>query len=328
MKHGLRLTGWPLALLLLLPLAAGCSKDIDLSPSSPKTSIALILSTNEGDYWRTVKMGADEAAKEFHVSLIFNAPGDESDATGQAELVKQVLKSPVSALVLAANDYDGLAGVAEEASGMGVPVIAIDAEVNSPVITSYIGTDSYEAGRKAGQKMLELTASPSLRITLLGTHKRDRNTAQREEGVLDYLADYPLVQVADTKYLEPGEPEQALEVVRQWLDSADPPDGIIAMNTQASLLAAQALKARGLTGKVKLVTFDHSMEALGLLQEGEIQGTVIQNPYSMGYLGVKYAAIAAAGKSAPPRIDTGSTLIDLDNMFWKENQKRLFPLVK
>ena len=328
MKRWKQIAGLLLPVMLLSPLTASCSKDIDLSQASPKTSIALILSTNEGDYWRTVKMGADEAAKEFNVSLIFNAPGDESDATGQAELVRQALESPVSALVLAANDYDGLAEVAEEAAGKGLPVITIDAEVNSPVITSYIGTDSYEAGRKAGQKMLELTDSPSLRLTLLGTRKRDRNTVQREAGLLDYFTSYPLVEVVDTEYLEPGEPESAAETVRQWLAAPEPPDGIIAMNTQASLIAAQELKAKGLTGKVKLVTFDHSMEAIGLLQEGEIQGTVIQNPYSMGYLGVKYAAMAATGKTVPVRMDTGSTLIDLDNLFWKENQKRLFPLVK
>ncbi|MBC8078781.1 MAG: substrate-binding domain-containing protein [Gorillibacterium sp.] len=315
-----------LYLTLILSLTA-CSRDIDLSQESAKSNIALILSTNEGDYWKTVKMGADAAAKEFNVSLIFNAPGNETDANGQIELVRQVLDSPIRALVLAGNDYDALAEVAEEATRRGIPVITIDSEVNSPEIKSFIGTDNYEAGRKAGQKMLEFTTTPSPRIAILGTKKRDRNTVQRETGIADLFTSYPQVTVVDTKYIE-ADPKLIGRTVHNWLEDSKPIDGIIAMNTEASIGVAEELRQMGLRGTVKLVTFDHTPEALELLQEGTIQASIIQNPYSMGYLGIKYAALAAARKAVPLRMDTESTTIDLDNMFWKENQKRLFPLVK
>ncbi|MCL6458392.1 MAG: substrate-binding domain-containing protein [Gorillibacterium sp.] len=320
-------------LALILSLAAilgSCSKDINLSHTSAETNIALILSTNEGDYWKTIKMGADTAAKEFNVSLIFNAPGNETDTNGQAELVRQALESPIKALVLAANDYDALAEVANEANRQGVPVITIDSEVNSPEITSFIGTNSYEAGRKAGQKMLELITTPAPRIAILGTRKRDRNTAQREAGILDVFASHQ-VEVVDILYLDPDIKEDSnvmSSTVHGWLKDGASLDGIIAMNTHASIGAAEELRLMDLEGRVKLVTFDHTLEALELIQEGTIQASVIQNPYSMGYLGIKYAALAATRKVVPGRIDTESTVIDLDNMFWKENQKRLFPLVK
>ena len=330
MKNVLRITFNLVLILSLMATLGSCSRDIDLTPDAAEASIALILSTNEGDYWKMIKMGADAAAKEFNVSLVFNAPGNETDAKGQIELVRQALDSPkIRALVLAANDYDALAEVVEDATHQGIPVITIDSEVNSTEIKSFIGTDNYEAGRKVGQKMLELMNNPSSRFAILGTKKRDRNTIQREAGIIDLFADYPQVKLVDTKYLESeSDTDLVGSTVHSWLEDGHPINGIIAMNTEASIVAAAELKRMGLRGKVKLVTFDHTLEALELLQEGTIQATVIQNPYSMGYLGIKYAAQAAARKAVPSRIDTESTTIDLDNMFWKENQKRLFPLVK
>ena len=56
-----------------------------------------------------------------------------------------------------------------------------------------------------------------------------------------------------------------------------------------------------------------------------IQSLVVQNPFSMGYLGIKYAIDAIDGKSLPKRYNTGLKAIDKDNMYDPENQKLLFP---
>lgn len=64
------------------------------------------------------------------------------------------------------------------------------------------------------------------------------------------------------------------------------------------------------------------------LQDGTVQATVIQNPFSNGYLAVKYAVEALEGATIPERVDTGTKLIDLENMLWPENQKLLFPFVR
>jgi len=50
---------------------------------------------------------------------------------------------------------------------------------------------------------------------------------------------------------------------------------------------AQALKAKGLDKKVKLITFDPSPEVLPLFDEGTINAIIAQDPYQMGYRGVE-----------------------------------------
>ncbi|MED4605491.1 substrate-binding domain-containing protein, partial [Paenibacillus validus] len=113
------------------------------------------------------------------------------------------------------------------------------------------------------------------------------------------------------------------------VQSAEPVDGIVALHAVSSIGVAEEIERLGLQGKVKVVTFDSTLEDIEYLQEGVIQATIIQNPFSMGYLGVKYAVDLLGGsKKVPARYDTGTTVIDQNNMFWSDNQKLLFPFVK
>jgi ABC-type sugar transport system substrate-binding protein len=59
---------------------------------------------------------------------------------------------------------------------------------------------------------------------------------------------------------------------------ATPPDVIVAANDDMALGALEALKARNLLGKVKLIGFDALPEALGQIQAGNMTGTIEQLP--------------------------------------------------
>jgi ribose transport system substrate-binding protein len=104
--------------------------------------------------------------------------------------------------------------------------------------------------------------------------------------------------------------------------------GIIALDAGTSIGVAEEIEKMGLQEKIKIVAIDSPPEVLEYLQEGVISATIIQKPFSMGYLGVKYALDASEDKPVPERVDTGTKVIDRENMFWSENQKLLFPFVK
>ena len=63
-----------------------------------------------------------------------------------------------------------------------------------------------------------------------------------------------------------------------------------------------------------------------MLETGEVDALIVQNPYAMGYLGVEYAWMLLKGeKVKETHIDTTTTLITRENMYNPENQKVLFP---
>lgn len=118
--------------------------------------IDLIVKMNQGDYWNTLRSGAEAAAKEFNVKLQFLAPNYEDDISGQIELVNQSIQNRPDAVILAASDYMGLAQVTDRIAYHNIPIISIDSEVGSARVKTYVGTNNYEAGQLAAKRMIEL----------------------------------------------------------------------------------------------------------------------------------------------------------------------------
>lgn len=316
-----------LAALALFALALNsCTRQIDLTRHDRKPSVAFIVKTKQGEYWNTVKTGAEAAAKEFNVELTFAAPDEGSGENGQLELIQQSLKNGAAALVLAANDYAPFAGAVEKAGRANIPVITVDTESSLPYVRSYIGADNYGAGRKAGEKLIELAGERS-RVAVISYVRGSDNTDMREKGLLDELAKHPQVELVAMEQ-STSDRHMAAELTRRLLAVHKKLDVIVVLNVTASVGVADELDKMGLGGKVKIVSFDSTPESLERLQEGLIQATIVQNPFSMGYLGIKYSVDALNGKKIPQRFDTGTKVIDRSNMFWSDNQKLLFPFVK
>lgn len=315
-----RAMAWFAALSLALPLAA-CSGEGE--QGEPRKNVALIVRMKHGDYWKTVKQGAESAAREFDLNLNFYAPDYEEDVNGQIRLFEQALQDGVDAVVLAPSDDAALSEQIERAARMNVPVIAIDSEANAPGVRSYIGTDHYDSGRKAGEKLVQLVG-PAGRIAILSFANQSRSNRQREQGLLDALARHPQVQVVARQY---GYADRKLvgDLAQKLIAGHAGIDGVAALDATAAVSIAKKLEESGLAGKVKVVAIDSPLEVLGYIQEGVIQATISHQPFTMGYLGVRHAADALNGTAIPERVDTETKVIDLENMFWSEHQKLLFP---
>ncbi|MCS7463889.1 substrate-binding domain-containing protein [Paenibacillus doosanensis] len=314
-----------LALAALPALLPACASDSEPAEAGQIKNVTLLMKSKSGDYWKTVKMGAEAAAKEFSVELRVEGPDEEGDVNGQIELLNQSVKDGMDALVLAASDYGALGAAVDRMGLPRIPVIAIDSEAGSSRVKSFIGIDNVEAGQKAGKKLIELTGGRS-RIAVISFGKGGRNAEQRERGLRDALRAAPGVLAGATQYCS-GSAERCGELAALLLQR-EQADGIVALDAAASLGVAAETERLGFAGKVKIVTFDNTPEDIEYLQEGIIQATIVQNPFSMGYLGVKYAVDAMNGKRNPAFMDTGTKVIDQENMFWLDNQKLLFPFVK
>ncbi|MCZ8512742.1 substrate-binding domain-containing protein [Paenibacillus filicis] len=314
------------AVLLAVGLLAACSpaSPPGLPMEAPKKSVMLVMKMKNNEYWKTVQMGAEAAAKEFNVSLNVQATEQEEDVPGQLALLNKVLQEGTNAIVLAANDYEALVEPVERAVSQRIPVITIDSEVHSGKVKSFIGINNFEAGRQAGEKLIALTG-PQARIAVFVSGKGAKNMAEREQGLLSAVANNPRVQLITKEDCSEG-PQLCEELTMPLLKNKI--DGIVALNAVTSIGVAKKVEELGAGGRTKLVTFDTTPEELEWLQDGVIQATIMQNPFSMGYLGVKHAVDAMAGRKVPPRVETDTKVIDAENMFWSDNQKLLFPFVK
>jgi ribose transport system substrate-binding protein len=95
--------------------------------------------------------------------------------------------------------------------------------------------------------------------------------------------------------------------------------------------AAEALvqhKTNKTGDKINLVGFDSDEQLVKLLQDGTIAGLVVQDPFRMGYEGVKIALAASKGEQVPASVDTGATAITKANMNSARSQELLNPKIK
>jgi len=100
---------------------------------------------------------------------------------------------------------------------------------------------------------------------------------------------------------------------------------IVTFNEWTSLGVGWAIRDLGIKDKTTVVAFDSNVVSVGMLETGEVDALIVQNPYAMGYLGVEKAyQILTGQKLSGEKLDTATTMVNRDNMFSEECQKILF----
>ena len=288
-----------------------------------KKNIVFIMKMKSGEYWDTVKMGATAAAKEFEVNVTFDGTDTEEDVDGQINLVDLAVLNKADALVLAASDYKKLKPTVEKVYDSKLPIILIDSEVNTDKFDCYIGSDNKAAGRQAGEKLVWLVGARA-RIIVLSFDIDNKSLIDRENGLYEVLNKHKGVEIAAVGRVN-SSIEAAGLLVGQLLENNKSIDGIVALDSVGSIAAAEVLSKKKLAGKVKLIAFDGTKKEIEMLDTGVIQAMVVQNPFTIGYMGVKNAVECMNDKPIKKYNYAETKVIDATNMYLQENQKLLFP---
>ena len=278
------------------------------------------------EFWLTVKAGAEAAAAENNSTIVWNGPPTETEVATQISIIEDMISSGVDAIVMAACHEEALVDVLQRAVDKGIPVVTIDSGVKSDLPITFVATDNVAGAREAANVLAKLIGGEG-EVGLIPFVSGAATSELREEGFKEGLADHENVKLVSTLYSE-SEIAKGMAVTEDMLTAHPELDGIFAANEPGAVGAAQALKARGKAGEVKLVAFDASPEEISALQDGVVQALIVQNPYQMGYQGVKAAIDHLEGREVPKRIDTGVTVVAMDNFGEPEIQKLLYPLGK
>lgn len=318
----LKITLFIVLIVSLALLTSGCLKESLISKDEP-VHIEVIVKNQVAPFFSVVEMGAVAAGKELGISVHFDGPTDEKEIDEQINIVRKAIESKADAIVLAACDYERLVDVAHEAIAEKIPVITIDSGLNSNKVKSFIGTDNVDAGRKLGQALVNKVGD-KCRIVVMGFIKEAASCIEREEGLFEALGMYKDIEVLDVLYCN-SDIDLAEQLTSDILEKHPDVDAIVGLNAQGTTGAARAIIKNKKVNIVKIIGFDNTPEEIRYMEMDVIQSLVVQNPFSMGYLGVKYAYDAINNEKVPEIVDTGLTVIDKENMYNTENQKLVFP---
>jgi len=295
------------AVALLAALAAGaCNR------GKEDVTIALVTKAMDSEFWLMVAEGAKAGAAERPgVKLTIVAPDREINVDQQVSMLEDQVRRGVKALVVSPAGSAQVMSALELAASRGIPVVLVDTDAPFPKKVSYIGTDNRRGGQLAAKCLVDRLGGKG-EVALISGVPGNESQDARAQGFIDAVA-----QVAGMKLVaqQPANSERSLglTVMENILTAHPDVKGVFATNDQMALGAMEALDARGLRGKIAIVGFDATKEAVQATVDGKLAGSVAQNPRAMGQKGVEAALAALDGRPVEKRIDTGTELVTREN---------------
>jgi len=293
---------------------------VPLACSADGYEIAVIPMGSTHEFWKTVHAGALKAERELNaagvpVKVIWKGPLREDDRDQQIQVLENFVGRQVNGIMLAPLDSRALVAPVEEAVSVHIPVVIFGSGLRSTAPISFVATDNREGGRMGARRLGQLLGGKG-NVILLRCQAGSAATEEREAGFLEVMRrDFPGIDLISTDQYGGATRDTARRTSENLLNRfGGEVNGVFASNESSATGMLLALRDAGLAGgRVKFVGFDAGDTLLAGLRAGDIQGLVIQDPFSMGYLGVKAVVAAIRGEAVPRTIRTRIGLVTPDN---------------
>ncbi|QRI63038.1 ABC transporter substrate-binding protein [Shinella sp. PSBB067] len=299
---------------------AGAAVLATMAPASAfaqDVTIPIIVKDTTSFYWQIVLAGARQAGKDLGVNVPELGAQSESDINGQISILENAVAGSPAAVVISPTEFKALGKPVDEAA-KSVPIIGIDSAADSKAFTSFLTTDNVQGGRIAADGLAAAvkaaTGKEEGAIAIITSLPGVGSLDQRREGFLDQVkTKYPGFKVVADKYAD-GQATTGLNMMTDLITANPDLVGVFASNLIMAQGVGQAIAENKLGDKIKVIGFDSDEKTVGFLKEGVLAGLVVQDPYRMGYDGVKTALAVSKGEKVETFVDTGANLVTKDNM--------------
>ena len=343
------------------PAAYGNAKGLALEKGA---YISIIGKTDGGQYWEEVKEGARQAAADINAELgyegedqvrvTYSGPAESDNVDEQVNILDEELARYPVALGIAITDAQACDVQFDLAAESDIPVVAFDSGSDYQGLMATVATDNPAAAAYAADQMAELTGG-SGQIAVFAQDSKSQSALQRVNGFVSRLQQqYPDIQVISVYYMDqleamgqivadeinagtyqrPGaDSEMEQEVTAESITEEDVMDYIFTKYPEIKGCYGTSGEAVELiTGTLDrlekedmaVLGFDADEEEVTAMEEGKIDGLVVQNPFGMGYAAVIASARAACDLNNEAYVNTGYVWMTPDNMDSEEIQAMLY----
>lgn len=275
-----------------------------IKPSSLEDyNIYYISKDKISQFWYIINQGIYDMASLVGATYIWDTPMERS-VDKQIEIIINAANNGADAMLIAALDPVRVSSAIAYAKSLGVKIIYLDTpSVEEGIIT--LATDDYSAGVTAGENMIiELAIAGYTRgsIGIVSDSRMSTNTRERVKGFRSVLAINNSFKLLNTQF-GPGRASAEL-IAASYI--ANNPDlvGMFGTNEDTTIGVGYAISKSNLP--IVGIGFDFPPETQELIENGSLKAVMVQNPYTMGYLGMAQTIAALKGfETGPPYINTG-----------------------
>ncbi|HWT74136.1 MAG TPA: substrate-binding domain-containing protein [Mobilitalea sp.] len=283
--------------------------DIVLTSSSMNDYTVYLITTEKADdFGKTVNQGASDMAKLLGLDYKWVAP-QERNSDEQITIFNNAVSAGADAIMISAIDPAKISEAIKDAKTAGVKIVYIDSPANEDGIIT-LATDDYEAGVTSGENMINELGEVGIKsgsIGIVNVSKKDMDYMNLEKGFRDAIKADGRFILLDTKYTM-GNETIAREASEAFIN--DNPDlvGLFGTNENITLSIGNAIK----NSKKPIIGIGYKSTAAirEMIKAGYIKAVMVENPYTMGYLGMAEALAALKEYGIDTSyIDTGIKVI-------------------
>lgn len=289
----------------ILAVSCGPSRDGSTGAGEAKAPVIGLMPKLVGiDYFNACERGAQEAAAELGVELVYDGPVT-NDVTRQAEMLDVWITRGFDVIAVAPNDPHALAPTLKRAAAQGITVLTWDADSDEDSRAYFVNQAPFQ---EFGQTLVEVMAEQidgagEVAIVTGSLTAANQNTwmEHMREAV---TASHPDIEIVSVK---PSEEDQQLayQVTQDLLKAHPALEGIFGITSVAGPGAAEAVRQAGRSGEVAVVAVSTPNQMRAYVEDGTVQEFVLWNPVDLGYLTVHASALLQEQDTLPGTINAG-----------------------
>src|SRR6202140_4769946 len=300
-------------------IVAGLAFAAPAAPATAQTkpTIAIIVKDTTSIYWQTVLAGARKAGQDLDVNVTELGAQSESDVSGQISILEKAVASNPAAIVIAPAEFAALGKPIDEAAKR-VKIIGIESAADTKAMTSLLATDNVNAGRVAADALAvaitKTSADTEGDVVMISSMPGVASLDQRAKGFKEVVtAKYKALDITAEKVAD-GKPATVLGIMNDLIANTGDLRGVFVSDPITAQAVSQAVVEKKTKDKINIVGVGSDEKLVKFLQDGVIAGLVVEDPFRMGYDGVKTALAASKGEKVLANVDTGVTLVTKANM--------------
>lgn len=281
--------------------------------------ILVLVDENGVDRWTILKQGLDRGAVDYNMEVSFQTVSDSLYSKEQAAVINREIQNGIDGMILDAVSSKSLVNIVDNTAGQ-IPVVLIETDILSDTIYPCIRPDNYQMGRDLGESVVK-EMGPNQKIGILWRSQEKNSYSERYQGVTEALEKHGVKidwQVEKTS-------ASIIEKVNEALEEGDEHIIVCLGNSDAE----EIIDYTALTDKnIKIFTIGNTEKVVYYLDKGIVDTLVVPNEFNMAYLAVQEISKQLEYKTAGGGQVIEHTVVNKDNMYERDIQKLLFPIVQ
>ncbi len=311
------------AVILVFALAATCFAAGDKAKEEKGELTIAYCPGIEDPFMRMIERGARKQAEELGVELIVSEYPKSWGPEVQVPILEAMMaRGDIDLLMVVPTSVDALIAPLKKIYDSGVEIITCDTYLgdgdyskpsNYSFPLAYIGTDNRLGGLQVAEHLARLLNEKG-KVYINTTNPDVSSVMNRVKGFQEGIAKFPNMEVVGVDYnldVQQKAQEQTLATLQKYPDLR----GVFGTNLFSAQGAYQAVVNAGLTGAVKIASWDATVDLINALREGKVDLVLAQKPAEIGALAVDWGyRFFTEGADIPNRLNPGFEFFTHENV--------------